>query len=139
MLAESKGIFFDFNEKREEDKATLKTVQEAYSAMPRLLSLTPSEEGSISMLQMLVEVSEDKFVRTNWLVRQAILICFQKLLEQRQDGQKGMISIGFGAALVCKAAEYGEKYDQNLVYLSAICLLVAEQTASGGFLSEEKR
>ena len=57
MLAESKGIFFDFNEKRDEDKATLKTVQEAFGVMPRLLSLTHSEEGSISMLQMLTEVS----------------------------------------------------------------------------------
>lgn len=37
MLAESRGIFFDFNEKREEDKATLKTVQESYSVMPRLI------------------------------------------------------------------------------------------------------
>ena len=39
MLAEQQGIFFDLNQKREEDKATLKTVQVAYSAMPRLLSL----------------------------------------------------------------------------------------------------
>lgn len=27
------------------------------------------------------------------------------------------------------ASEYGEKYDQNLVYLSTICLHVAEQAA----------
>ena len=106
--------------------------------MPRLLTLTCSDEGSISMLQMLVEVSEDKFVKTNWLVRQAILLCFQKMLEQFQYGPKARILVNFGAALVNKAAEYGEKYDQNLVYLSAICLLVAEQSASGeSFLSEE--
>lgn len=81
MMAESQGIFFDFNERREEDKATLKTVQETYFAMPRLLELTQSEKGCHSMLQMLTAVSEDKFVRTNWMVRQAILVCFQKLLE----------------------------------------------------------
>lgn len=69
MLAESRGIFFDFDEKREEDKATLKSVQEAYSVMPRLLWLNPSEESAISMLQMLSGASDDKFVRTNWLVR----------------------------------------------------------------------
>ena len=69
MLAESRGIFFDFNEKREEDKATLKTVQEAYSVMPRLIWLNPSEESAISMLTMFIQSSEDKFVRTNWLVR----------------------------------------------------------------------
>ena len=53
MLAESRGIFFDFNEKREEDKATLKTVQESYSVMPRLIWLNSSEESGVSMLTML--------------------------------------------------------------------------------------
>ena len=81
MLAEARGVFFDFDERREEDKAILKTVQESYGAMPRLLWLTPNEESAISMLQILVEASADKFVRTNWLVRQAILQCFQALLE----------------------------------------------------------
>jgi len=39
MLAEQQGVFFDLNEKREDDKATLKTVQVAYSVMPRLLGM----------------------------------------------------------------------------------------------------
>ena len=126
MLAESRGIFFDFNEKREEDKATLKTVQECYGVLPRLLWLNPNEASAVSMLQMLTQCSEDKFVRTNWLVRQSILLCFQALLEQRKQGELGQITLEFGASLVFKAADFGEKYDQNLVYLSSICLLVAE-------------
>ena len=69
MLAEHQGIFFDIMEKREDDKALLKTIQVAYSVMPRLVLLNASEDSSLSMLQMLTEVSADKFVRTNWLVR----------------------------------------------------------------------
>ena len=38
----------------------------------------------------------------------------------RENGAK------FGAILIQKAVEYGEKYDQNLVYLSDICLGSAE-------------
>lgn len=78
---------------------------------------------------MLAEASADKFVRTNWLVRQAILVCFKGLLELKRSGRIGLICLEFGADLIGKAAEYGEKYDQNLVYLSTICLLVAEQSA----------
>lgn len=130
MMAESRGIFFDFDEKREDDKATLKTVQVAYSAIPRLLYHNQTEQSALSMLQMLTQVSEDKFVRTNWMVRQAILVCFKSLLEQKRSGPRGKITLEFGATLVEKAAEFGEKYDQNLVYLSSICLLVAEQAAN---------
>ena len=78
------------------------------------------------MLEMLIEAADDKFVKTNWLVRQAILLCFKDLLSQKRKGRVGQLSLGFGANLVSKAAEYGEKYDQNLVYLSNICLQVAE-------------
>lgn len=48
------------------------------------------------------------------------------MLELKRSGRVGLICLEFGADLVDKAAEYGEKYDQNLVYLSNICLLVAE-------------
>ena len=50
MLAEARGVFFDLDERREDDKAMLKTVQESYGAMPRLLWLSPNEESAISML-----------------------------------------------------------------------------------------
>ena len=84
MLAEQQGIFFDLNEKREDDKALLRTVQVAYSVMPRLLAVNTSAEGALTMIQILTEVSVDKFVRTNWLVRQAILLCFKGLLELKK-------------------------------------------------------
>ena len=82
-------------------------------------------------------------MRTNWLVRQSILVCFKGLLEQRKGGSRGQLAIEFGASLVSKAAEYGEKYDQNLVYLSAICVLVGEQNESAiksgeGMMSAER-
>jgi len=34
MLAEQDGVFFDIMEKREDEKATLKTIQVSYSVMP---------------------------------------------------------------------------------------------------------
>mmetsp|Transcript_19181 Transcript_19181/g.23727 ORF Transcript_19181/g.23727 Transcript_19181/m.23727 type:complete len:112 (-) Transcript_19181:433-768(-) len=111
MLAEQQGVFFDLNEKREDDKATLRTVQVAYSVMPRLLATNPNPEATLSMAQILVDASADKFVRTNWLVRQAILVCFKGLLELKKKDKLDKISLVFGADLVCKAAEYGEKYD----------------------------
>ena len=86
---------------------------------------------------MLTGAAEDKFVRTNWLVRQSILVCFKSLLELRMTGENNALTVEFGASLVHKAAEYGEKYDQNLVYLSAICLLVSEQIAT--LSSDESR
>ena len=82
MLAEQRGIFFDIDERRESDKAMLKTVEHSYSVMPRLLFLNPAgEESTMAMLTMLCQVSEDKIVRTNWMVRQAILVCYRGLLE----------------------------------------------------------
>ena len=55
------------------------------------------------------------------------------------QGVKGTNVVNFGAYLVSQAAEYGEKYDQNLVYLSQICLLVAELLASEEVQPAEKR
>ena len=69
------------------------------------------------------------------MVRQAILDCYKELLTKTMsDGKKHQAAIDFGKYLICKAAEYGEKYDQNLVYLADIALQVAEQY---GTLGEE--
>ena len=78
------------------------------------------------MLQMLCQVSEDRFVRTNWMVRQAILECYKEMLSKKTDGKKIQTAIEFGKYLICQAAEYGEKYDANLVLLSNVALQVAE-------------
>jgi len=95
--------------------------------MPKLLNQRSLPRESMqAMLQMLCQVSEDRFVRTNWMVRQAILECYRELLKMKVDGKASQTAIEFGKYLVCQAAEYGEKYDQNLVYLSAIALQVAE-------------
>ena len=100
MLAEQDGVFFDIMEKREDEKAMLKTIQVCYFVMPALLKLNSSEESALSMLQMLTQVSDDKFVRTNWLVRQAILVCFRGLLEQKRIGQMGLLILEFGAQII---------------------------------------
>ena len=116
-----------FEEKKEEDQQTLATVNEVYKCMPKLFAhKSLSEESFQSMLQMLCQVSEDRFVRTNWMVRQAILECFKQILKKKAEGKKNQTAVEFGKYLVCQAAEYGEKYDQNLIYLSDVTLLVAE-------------
>ena len=71
-------------QKREDDKALLRTVQVAYSVMPRLLAMSTTADSALTMMQILTEVSADKFVRTNWLVRQAILVCYRGLLELKR-------------------------------------------------------
>jgi len=70
ILAEQKGNFFVFEEKKEEEQETLATVNEVYKCMPKLMSQQALPEESLqSMLQMLSQVSEEKYVRTNWMVR----------------------------------------------------------------------
>ena len=70
ILAEQKGSFFQFDEKREEDQHTLQTIDNVYKSMPKLMSQkTLNEDSMQSMVQMLCQVSEDRFVRTNWMVR----------------------------------------------------------------------
>jgi hypothetical protein len=136
MLAESKGLFFDFDSKREEDKNTLKTVSEIYKALPLVMSHGDSEASQQAMLEVLCATSEDKFVKSNWMVRQAILTCYQAILKLIKSGTAGQVALEFCLQLLHKAAEFGEKYDQNLVYLSEIALVVGER-ADG--LSPESR
>jgi len=38
ILAEQKGSFFQFDEKREEDQHTLQTIDDVYKSMPKLMS-----------------------------------------------------------------------------------------------------
>ena len=81
MLSEARDIYFDYDKKSEDDKANLMTIQYSYQAIPHLLLLNSNEESTILMLQMLIDTSSDKFVRTNYLIRQAILHCFREVLE----------------------------------------------------------
>lgn len=57
-----------------------------------------------------------------------MLVCYRQLLvsQQFKESQLKGKTANFGAILIEKAVEYGEKYDQNLVYLSDICLGSAE-------------
>lgn len=96
--------------------------------MPKLMSQKSlAAEGLQSMVQMLCQVSEDRFVRTNWMVRQAILECYKSILKMEATGKSNLVAVAFGKFLICQAAEYGEKYEQNLVLLSDVALQVAEQ------------
>jgi len=60
------------------------------------------------------------------MVRQAILECYKEILKTKTRSKSSETAVGFGRFLICKAAEYGEKYETNLVHLSDVALLVAE-------------
>jgi hypothetical protein len=99
FLAEQKGNFFKFEEKKEEEQHNLSTAENVYSCMPKMLGQRSlAAESKTSMLEMLCQVSEDKFARSNWMVRKAILECFKGILKHEvQEPQ----ALQFGKYLIC--------------------------------------
>jgi len=135
ILAESKGQFFDFDEKKEDEKQTLSTMQYVYETIPRLFKLViklgvPLKQIN-AMLVLVNETTQAKYSFTNWMVRFAALQCYKNLLDlatskkMQKDLNESLFS--FARFFVHQQANQGERYEKNLALVSEIAVSVLSE------------